>query len=498
MRRFSFWFLLFFLLDHAVLCAQEDPDGYAAFRRQYEQEYDDFRRQRMEEYAAFRREANEQYAQWLGERWVVMKAEEGLTLPPQPKPPLPLVQKEGDLPPRDVALPYTAIEDPKEAPESIDVPDLILTPQQTEDEVVVDFYAQKLTLRLARGASALRLKSTTERDVRETWTKFSKGGYDALVQDCMTQKKRQHLCDWSYIQLCHGAALSVFGSNSTNDAVLLQAFLLTQSGYELRLAEADGRLSLLIPFDHTIYNYSYLTIDEKRYYVIDGRKKGQFRVVDHGFPQGSRSSILIARQPQLAMKATAARTFGGDGRYPEMQVTLGTNLNLIDFYSHYPLSDAWSNYARASLSESTKAKLYPALRTLIAGKSKQKATDMLLDFVQHAFDYKTDIEQFGHERPMFGDESFFYPYNDCEDRSILFVILVRELLGLDVVLLHYPGHLATAVDLGPSVQGDHVTLKGRRFTVCDPTYLGATLGESMPQFKGQNVKILLLDEIESK
>ena len=74
----------------------------------------------------------------------------------------------------------------------------------------------------------------------------------------------------------------------------------------------------------------------------------------------------------------------------------------------------------------------------------------------------------------------------------MFSILVRDLLGLDVVLLHYPGHLATAVDLGNSVKGDYVSVRGKRFVVCDPTYIGASIGESMPEFKNSKARIIVL------
>ncbi len=117
---------------------------------------------------------------------------------------------------------------------------------------------------------------------------------------------------------------------------------------------------------------------------------------------------------------------------------------------------------------------------------------MLLNFVQTTFDYATDQEQFGYERPLFGDESIYYPKNDCEDRSIFYSILVRDLLGLDVVLVHWPGHLATAVAFSETVAGDYFTLDGRRYTICDPTYIGASVGETMPQFKNESAKLVRL------
>ena len=103
----------------------------------------------------------------------------------------------------------------------------------------------------------------------------------------------------------------------------------------------------------------------------------------------------------------------------------------------------------------------------------------------------TDAQQFGQERPFFADETLFYPYSDCEDRAILFSVLVHELLGLDVLLLHYPVHLATAVSFGDlDVDGDYMTLDGKKYIVCDPTYIGSSVGDTMPQFKNTKAKII--------
>ena len=56
-------------------------------------------------------------------------------------------------------------------------------------------------------------------------------------------------------------------------------------------------------------------------------------------------------------------------------------------------------------------------------------------------------------------------------------------MGLEVVLLDYPDHLATAVCFKGKVAGDFVEVDGKRFVVCDPTYIGAGLGLSMPAYK---------------
>jgi len=91
--------------------------------------------------------------------------------------------------------------------------------------------------------------------------------------------------------------------------------------------------------------------------------------------------------------------------------------------------------------------------------------------------------QFGKENYLFPEETLYYPYSDCEDRSILFAWLVHSLLGMDVIGLDYPGHVATAVQFKGNVGGDAIQYNGRRYVVADPTYINASVGMTMPDFK---------------
>ena len=133
--------------------------------------------------------------------------------------------------------------------------------------------------------------------------------------------------------------------------------------------------------------------------------------------------------------------------------------------------------------------LYPVLRKAIEGKSQSEAANILINFVQTGFAYATDQDQFGYERPLFPDETFYYPFCDCEDRAILYSCLVRELLGLDAVLLNYPSHLATAVRFADNVSGDYLTIESEKYVICDPTYIGASIGMCMPDLKMVTPKV---------
>ena len=112
--------------------------------------------------------------------------------------------------------------------------------------------------------------------------------------------------------------------------------------------------------------------------------------------------------------------------------------------------------------------------------------------MQTAFEYEYDDKVWGGDRAFFPAESLYYPYCDCEDRAILFSRIVRDLLHLDVVLLYYPGHLASTVCFNQDVRGDYLVLNGRKFVVCDPTHIGASIGTTMPGMDNKTAKVIRL------
>ena len=82
-------------------------------------------------------------------------------------------------------------------------------------------------------------------------------------------------------------------------------------------------------------------------------------------------------------------------------------------------------------------------------------------------------------------------YTDCDDNAIFFAQLVKNLLGMKVVIIHYPGiHLAAAVKFDNSnMQGDYVTVDNARYFICDPTYFGSNIGMAMPDLRNNAVQI---------
>ena len=222
-------------------------------------------------------------------------------------------------------------------------------------------------------------------------------------------------------------------------------------------------------------------------------------ICDASFPDEKPLDLSIPRAMSLTYATTTERTIQSK-RYPDMRATVSTNRNLIDFYNTYPSSmtdndfmTRWAFYANTPMEVNTKEKLYGDIKPKLEGLGTKEAVEKLLNFVQTGFVYEFDDKVWGCDRAFFAEETLFYPYCDCEDRSILFSRLVRDLLGLKVVLVYYPGHLATAVRFDEDVNGDYLTVGGYKYVVCDPTYIGAPVGRTMPDMDNKSAKVILLN-----
>lgn len=482
----------------ATLNAQVENDWMDKMKEEQEKSlknFGEFKQQIYQDYENFRRKANEEYAKFMEEAWKRYDAQPAEEPPAKPKPPVPLVDEtepQPTLSPNPDKRPVEAIRIPDPVMvTAIPKPELDPTsrPQPKEPIVpnampmttaqTVSLYGSAFSFHFER-ENLPRMKDASETSVANMWRKLSKPGFDHFIAECLQQRESRNLCDWAYVKLTKEVAERQFGKG-TNEAVVMQMYLLTQSGYQMRIGRDDSdKLQLLIGSKEGIYRYPRMTIDGKKFYVLS-KKCVSMCVYNHAFPNEKSFSLLMS-QPVLDVDKTAERTITSK-RYPDVSVTVQTNKNLIDFYNDYPINFNWHYYSLASLSPVIKESLYPALRKAIEGKSDLQATNILLNFVQTGFKYESDDKQFGYERPLFPDEPFYYPSCDCEDRSILFSCLVRELLGLEVVLLDYPEHIATAVCFKQPIEGDYIVVDGKRYIISDPTYIGADVGECAPKYK---------------
>lgn len=465
-----------------------------------ENEYKEFRQHTIKEYSDFRRECNRAYAEFIRKVWKEYRMMPAIPVPKEKELP-PVVHPEEDktaptIPLNEKKPDVTVVPMPETIPQPLPIAPVKEESQPTEQYFTFMYYGTECKVRLDE-THRFNLPYCNEKAVAKVWEECSSALYNNVIRDCLELRIRHSLCDWAYLQMLQALGESFFGEGS-DEATLLTAYLYCQSGYKMRLAHDKQHLYLLVASRHTIYGHKYYTIDGDNYYLLKEKNDAPLFICEASFPKEQALSLWMEQSPTLELRQTGLRSLQSK-RYPDIQVEVYGNSNLLAFYASYPPSEIennkmtrWAMYAQTPLGKETRESLYPVLKERLNGLTETDAANRLLNFVQTAFEYGYDEEQWGEERAFFAEETMHYPYCDCEDRAILFSHLVRDLLGLDVALIYYPGHLATAVCFNEEVQGDYLTIDNRRFIVCDPTYINASIGESMPTVDSNNIMITVL------
>lgn len=503
---------------------------FDAFSKGARRDYDDFRKKCLEDYAKFVREAWQQFkpekpvpvpeeeeivpvlapdadaetASWFGDQMKKLfkrknknkdQADKGSADKKPVETPKP-VAKPKPVEKQNVQLTYEKVLPPPpvvKQPEPLS--EVHEQQESSNDYIAFSVFGTKCRVRIGDNCR-FTLSSVNENDVADAITKFSQTQFDNMLFDCLQERKNHALSDWAYYQMLLALTNHFYGENS-NEATLALAFLYSQSGYKMRLAQDGAKLYMLVASDYMLYNKSYFFIDNESYFLLEGNKEGSLKICKAGFPKESSLSLQISAVQEFSQNPTVERTITSR-RYSDFSFTIRSNKNYIDFYETYPSSSInnnfmtrWAMYANTPMDKDLENQLYPQMKEKLAGMSKLEAVQHLLNWVQTGLEYEYDDNVWGQDRAFFGEESLFYPYCDCEDRSILLSHLVRDLVGLDVVLVYYPGHLAMAVDFKEDVDGEYYLYDNRKFTVCDPTYIGASVGQAAMESNG--ITLILLD-----
>jgi len=467
--------------------AQNNLDAFEKYKQDMNKRWDDAKTKQETVFENYRSKVNKEFAYFLEKRWKRVTLNNSVPYPskPEPEPVFDTTVVEASRP-----LPYNPpVVVPEPCPQPSPIEPIPSDPVNPE-VILVTYLGNTCKVRVPQ-VKNFSVYSGANSELSNAWSALSGEAYNNMLVDCLSIRKSLGLCDWAFYQFVQSVSKEYCGSDSSAEAVVLQAYILSQLGYKVRLAKHMGKLVPLLAFNDQIYAVPYLTFGRDNFYCFfQNASQGSIQVCDYQFPGEQPLSVKIQAIPYSPELKAEAKVYKSEA-YPSVVAKVSANRNLVEFYDKYP-SCSWENMAAASLSQAVKDQLYPTLRESIKNLSEQESANVLLNFVQTGFGYKTDEEQFGREKTFFGDELFFYPDCDCEDRSVLFSILVRELLGLKVVLLDYPSHIATAVHFTTPVQGDYFDLNGEKYVVCDPTFIGASIGKTMTSMRGLKANIITI------
>ena len=479
--------------------AQAQPPGHKEFDKLKEdmrKKFDDGKANAHATFRQFKADSDSTFSKYLRESWEKVDLAKGFQ-PDNTKPPKPKGMPKSDTKPEDVKPnPIQVKESPDVKPTVPQVTDLTPPKTKPEDRVEdyvnteIEYLGQHILLRYDKAFASLPLDRVDEASIGTFWEEAARSDYQTLQAVIVVQRNNMKFNDWGYYQLVRLAANKIYPDE--NRRKLLTWFLLCKAGFRAKVGFEGRQIHLLLPFANQVYGKSYYDLDGIKYYIIEAQKPGmRLSIHSKDYPGAENVMSLDIPYPMKISPVEGIRTLSFTALGRSHTIKVEYDQSVAKFFATYPWSQ-FDVYFNAEISEPTKPTLTTNLGPILDGHPNEEKVAIILAFVQKAFEYKTDGDQFGYEKPFFAEELFYYPYSDCEDRSVLFAQLVKEFTGLEVVGLHWPGHLATAVKFDTEVNGDFFKVGRDKYVVCDPTYINAPIGLTMPKFRGVQAEIIRL------
>lgn len=301
--------------------------------------------------------------------------------------------------------------------------------------------------------------------------------------------RKMNLNDYLRYDLTRCYVADKFPDASLMARTALLHYLMVYQGYDMRMTCSNGLPMLLLPSVQTLYARPRVNLPTgEQYYLFTADNSpidpGRLHIqmfmnsIPASLPHGKNIDFRLYDLKLPYVPVDYAVSYG------DIHLSGKINAMIMPIVHRYPQMET-ECFAESVIDAEFHRDIINQIKQQIAGKSQDQAALDLLRFTQCGFSYATDGAQFGFEKPYFLEENFFYPANDCEDRSIFFTYLAWNALGLESQLVAYDNHEAATVNLPQYVtpHNYNYVYMGKEFVISDPTYIHAGFGDAMDMYR---------------
>lgn len=458
------------------------------------QTFADFKRMQSASFKDYKDEKDKAFNRYLTAEWEAYSAQKKASLYEKPKPKT--IQSKNSTKIKSVGPRITvSIKPPTKEVVAKKEPKVKAEKFETKD-INFDFYGSKMGFNIPSEIQKAKFYPQAQEGISNFFDAVVTTDHSYLVEDIEKVAKKLNLNDWGIYLLVQKLSQSLFQND--DESKLFSWIMFNKLGYSVRVGIANRNVVLMFNSNKIIYAAPNYTINNKKFYVLSNYSKariGRVYTYKNNYPGSDKSLDLSLQTLPNFKEDMAEKTLSYKQRGKKYEVSYEYNKNIIDFMATYPQAD-YETFFNAPIDVKSYKIIAKGLKKYIDDKKASEAINFVLNFVQNAFKYETDYEQFGHEKVMFAQETLYYDKSDCEDRAVLFSYLVKELFRVGVIGVKYKDHMATALYI--PMNGDTVKLSSRRFVIADPTYVNANIGQSMPKYKSIKPESFIVVNIAKK
>ena len=346
-----------------------------------------------------------------------------------------------------------------------------------EKDINIDFFGTKIGLNIDSQIKSANFHPKNQQGINNFFDAVASSDYENLITYVKQTSTKLNLNAWGIYILVKN--ISEASLSDKDNSKLLTWFILNKIGYRVKVGLSSSHIVLMHYSKKTIYAKALYRFDNEKYYVVSpDNNMNQSRIYSYkyNYPDATKDLDLSLKTLPKFEEDLRKKSL----KYKKHTINYEYNQNLINFMKTYPQAD-YETFFNAPIDSITYKGLVSSIKKIIRQKQASTAINFILNFVQHAFIYEVDTKQFGYEKVMFAQETLYYDKSDCEDRAILFSYLVTKLFKYSIVGVKYKDHMATAIYI--PLKGDSVNIESKKYIIADPTYVNASIGQSMPRYR---------------
>jgi hypothetical protein len=347
--------------------------------------------------------------------------------------------------------------------------------------------APSLSGALSREQLETRIRSWDSEAMQQLSASLKQAANSMLLDDVATAR------------LVHFCAEHLYGE--TPDAALFEWLLLRYCNYDVLLGLGGG-FKVYLQFAFMTEGTQFITFMGKKYTLPQGEPdpfSGKVQVfISFLEPNGLRNAVFFnMHQLPLLGKSRRIRkcnfSYGGK----DYKLYIPWMDDVVDYLNDLPVISLGPLFYQSPVNIRAQRILHDSLSQWTRGLSPQQSLDFLLAFMQQSFPYRRDRDYLRFDRHNFAEQTLAAAFSDCEDKAVLFALLVRDVLGLPSAFIYNKGleHISVAVAWNLPASEPTTAYLNQRYLICEPANYGYRAGDTRLPRNNPGEFILLDEEI---
>jgi hypothetical protein len=315
---------------------------------------------------------------------------------------------------------------------------------------------------------------------------------DLLIEQLNEYAEELKMDDIAYLCMLNKVTNVLLPSESDDCKTLFKYVILQKKGFDVFIGFTESSITLYGRTNIMIDNCIYIERGPKKYFDLSFNQKRvpkaeQLFVIHY---KGKCLPIVMnVIAPPLFNAKQNKKIFPFEHDGFMYFFTAKVNQSLVEYYKDLPSINISTVYLNYGLSKSATETLIAEMKQAVYPMSINAGLNFILQFVQKSFEYRKDEIVYGQEKFSFPEETLINNFSDCEDKAMLYALLVNKVFGLKTVALYYKDaqHINIAVESWDKDNKGNFAFNNHNYIICEPSGNGFAIGESATSISYANL-----------